>query len=55
MNTEFKAGQMVVTITGERGVVFSSNGLTVVVIQARIDNIYREIGVFHHTKVWVSK
>ena len=49
-NAHITTGQIVKTVYGHIGRVFSNNGTTVTLIQDR-DDIYQEIGVFHHSKI----
>ncbi len=45
-------GQMVKTAYGHIGRVFDTNGTTITVIQDRNDEVYAQIGIFHHSKVF---
>lgn len=45
------AGQIVKTTYGHIGRVFDNNGTTITLIQIRNDGIYRQIGIFHHSKI----
>ena len=49
MNIEI--GQTVKTIYGHIGQVFDNNGTTITLIEIRTDDVYHEIGIFHHSKV----
>ena len=49
---DIQIGQIVKTAYGHIGRVFDSNGTTITVIQNRNDNVYRQIGIFHHSKVF---
>ena len=51
-NANITAGQIVRTAYGHVGQVFSTNGTTAIVIEIRSDNVYAEIGVFHHSKLF---
>ena len=47
-------GQVVKTIYGHIGQVFDSNGTTVTLMEIRNDDVYREIGIFHISKLLVA-
>ena len=44
-------GQIVKTAYGHIGRVFDNNGTTITIIQDRNDDVYAQIGIFHHSKV----
>ena len=48
-------GQVVKTIYGHIGQVFDSNGTTITLMEIRNDDVYREIGVFHNSKITPHK
>lgn len=50
---DIQIGQIVKTAYGHIGRVFDNNGTTIAVIQDRNDDVYRQIGIFHHSKVFV--
>ena len=47
-------GQIVKTAYGHIGRVFDNNGTTVTVIEDRTDNVYRQLGIFHISKVFIA-
>ncbi len=44
-------GQIVKTAYGHIGQVFDNNGTTATVIEIRNDDVYKQIGIFHLSKI----
>lgn len=51
-NANIQIGQKVKTAYGHIGKVYDNNGTTVTVIEDRDDDVYRQLGVFHISKVF---
>lgn len=49
---DIQIGQIVKTAYGHIGRVFDNNGTTIIVIEDRDDDLYRQLGVFHISKVF---